>query len=71
MLVCEVGGIEVVLLGGLWEQLWCVEVDIIVCMFCECGGDCWMVVQRLEIGFLSLYCKFEEFEVLGVMKSEI
>jgi two-component system response regulator AtoC len=68
--VRESGGIEVALSGGLREQLRRVEADIIVRTLRECGGDRRMAAQRLEIGLSSLYRKFEEFEALGVMKSE-
>ncbi len=67
----ERSGMDVAGFGGLREQLRRVEADIIVRTLKECGGDRRGAAQKLEIGLSSLYRKLEEFEALGMGKSDL
>ncbi|HZX31827.1 MAG TPA: helix-turn-helix domain-containing protein, partial [Rhodocyclaceae bacterium] len=63
-------GMEVASSGGLREQLRRVEAEIIIRALRECGGDRRVASQRLEIGLSSLYRKLEEFEAMGMGRSD-
>ncbi|MGE5493583.1 MAG: sigma-54-dependent transcriptional regulator [Actinomycetota bacterium] len=63
-------GMEVASSGGLREQLRRVEAEIIIRALRECGGDRRVAAQRLEIGLSSLYRKLEEFEAMGMGRSD-
>lgn len=56
--------------GGLREQLRQIEAELIYRTLKECGNDRKAAAQRLEIGLSSLYRKLEEFEALGMTRSE-
>lgn len=68
--VRERSGMDVAGAGGLREQLRRVEADIIVRTLRECSGDRRAAAQRLEIGLSSLYRKLEEFEAMGMARSD-